>query len=1537
MKTASNGGLGFESRIRLDGLRKDAESLKNELRSASVSGTESMNALSKGAASAVEGMARRVSSSIKETEGEINSLSRKIIQQASLIKDIERDVATRKDVYNRSFGMNKTAAFGEYQAAKKALDEEKSALSGLNTERATARVRLTEMKQELRGYNAQLTQGNSLKRDMLGLLGKIGGVYALKRLGQEIIDVRGEMQMLSISFTTLLNSKEKADKLMGQLTQSVLTTPLQLTELAQGAKQLLAFGFQAEQVNDTLLKLGNIAKGLNIPLSDMVYLYGTTMTEGRLFARDLRQFTTRGIPLADELAKQFGVTKERVSELVSAGKVGFPQVEKALNSMTSEGGRFFNLMQEQVKSIPGQLSNLKDSLTMQFNDIGKSLEGAISGGITATKFLVDNLDVLGKMLVSLVATYGAYKTAIMLASIAQSAYGIKTLVLRNYLLLAQKAQAFLNATMLANPYVAATVAIFALVGIMWSLSDSTSAAEKAQKSLNETLEKAKNKKEEMTADAQKLVSIIRNETSSIYEQIKAWNELIKKYEFFSKYSMDDIKNMSEKDRNKLLAEFGVRTEKGIAGSDYEAELKNIERLEKRINNLRESAYKKGELPSGIGVLEKQLEAAKTKAEGLKGTIDEIANNEKQASILALPVADQLKYYNDEISKLIQSKKGLTGTIGDIATGMINTQIDTYQKKIDELKKNEVIKNESHWEKIKKDAEEALSGIDREIFKQLEKGNRKGVSAGILDIYDTNTKLKKQAEGMLDEKKSNTDPLKAQEELNQRQLTLLRSLERAKLDIMQEGRDKEIEEIRLTAQQKLDEIDKQEKELAKAYKAAKKAMPDADREKFTQQRGIVVSSAKTATDAVDIKYYNEIKEKERELSQVFLSENQKREQAIKDRYDAERKWANEMFGSGGMTQEQYNSFINLIDSAETEEIFADFRDKYKTAVEEIAEIERQALADKAKANTDAQRDLVEQWRKIQIENVQKSILDKNGLGGLLSGDMSDFILQEVKKGLPLFHSIAEASASQLLKAKEAIKGIKLPEKLLNELKEAGIDIAKLVELLEKAKDASTEQVDVELFEKLDKIVDKLAASLGKLGNSLEGLGGTAGEIGGAMSGLASSVGDVMAVFKKGADNTDRISAGINGLMNLASMVVNQIKANREEQERWTAAIAESVHQASLLRIEALNYKESNIFGIENPYARAIAGARQYTQSMSELNAAALKLNDGQIQTGTKKAVSGKNVMSGVGSGAALGAAIGGIAGAGVFSLPAAAIGAAIGAVVGGIVGLLSTKTVKVFESLKQKYGEIYNKDTFELNPKILADYSKLDEATKKLVDNWKEIKEKAKEAQEQMRQNFKDIAGDIGTKLSDSLENAFRDGKIFNAIDDFKGYMTKTIEDIISQLIFSAHFEAMFKELQQKFEDSFGESGDGTIIDDLIWFTQKYKEGLEDYNRDMQIAKDQLVKEGFDIFGSLERQGAKKGIANASQDSIDDLMGTAVNIQSHTYSLMNDFKTLLADTNALVRHTMNIDNNTKRLENIEQHMSDVKKGIDTINLKGVQLK
>ena len=108
----------------------------------------------------------------------------------------------------------------------------------------------------------------------------VGGIAVgamLKSWVQDIISVRGEFQQLEIAFTTMLGSAEKSAALMQQVTETAATTPFDLKGVANGAKQLLAYGESADKVNDTLVRLGNIASGLSLPLNDIVYLYGTTM------------------------------------------------------------------------------------------------------------------------------------------------------------------------------------------------------------------------------------------------------------------------------------------------------------------------------------------------------------------------------------------------------------------------------------------------------------------------------------------------------------------------------------------------------------------------------------------------------------------------------------------------------------------------------------------------------------------------------------------------------------------------------------------------------------------------------------------------------------------------------------------------------------------------------------------------------------------------------------------------------------------------------------------------------------------------------------------------------------------------------------------------------------------------------------------------------------------------------------------------------------------------------------------------------------
>ena len=247
------------------------------------------------------------------------------------------------------------------------------------------------------------------------------GLFAadkLKDFASAIATVRGEYQQLEIAFETMLGSKSQADALMAQLIDTAATTPFEMKEIAESSKMLLAYGMAADEVNGTLIRLGDIAAGLSIPIKDLAFLYGTTMVQGRLYTQDLNQFLGRGIPLADELAKQFGKNKSEVKKLVEEGKIGFPEVQKAIEALTNEGSKFGGLMEAQSKTIKGQKSNIEDAWEQMMNEIGRSQEENISGALDITGKLIENWKTIGKVLLYVISIYGAYKAATMLAAIA---------------------------------------------------------------------------------------------------------------------------------------------------------------------------------------------------------------------------------------------------------------------------------------------------------------------------------------------------------------------------------------------------------------------------------------------------------------------------------------------------------------------------------------------------------------------------------------------------------------------------------------------------------------------------------------------------------------------------------------------------------------------------------------------------------------------------------------------------------------------------------------------------------------------------------------------------------------------------------------------------------------------------------------------------------------------------------------------------------------------------------------------------------------
>lgn len=496
-----------------------------------------------------------------EVSKNVNALSASIIEQKGVVREIEADVKRLGDSYRTALKKGTSGAselLAELNAAKKSLDEEKSKLFQLNQEKAKAGLRVKALRGQYelmrKETNATLLSTNALTKG----LAAIGGTMAIKNFISQVVQTRGEFQQLEVSFETMLGSTEKARDLMLQLTKTAAVTPFDLKGVTDGAKQLLAYGVAADEVNDVLIHLGDIAAGLSLPLGDLVYLYGTTLTQGRMFTQDLRQFMGRGIPLAEELAKQFGVTKDKVQELVSTGKVGADEFKKAIMSMSSEGGKFGGLMEAKSKTIAGQISNIEDSIDTTFNKLGQQSEGVINTALSGISYLVENYEQVGKVILSVAGVYGTYKAALVAVIATEKIMAVSRLAHIKQTTLCQlatdiltKKMALLNATMLMNPWVLAATGIAACIAVMVNMKTETDRLREAEEDYQKAKDETIRKEQEHANKINELLQIAGDEAVATDTRKEALVKLEQQYpQIFAKYDTEyekllhirDIKN-----------------------------------------------------------------------------------------------------------------------------------------------------------------------------------------------------------------------------------------------------------------------------------------------------------------------------------------------------------------------------------------------------------------------------------------------------------------------------------------------------------------------------------------------------------------------------------------------------------------------------------------------------------------------------------------------------------------------------------------------------------------------------------------------------------------------------------------------------------------------------------------------------------------------------------------------------------------------------------------------------------------------------------
>lgn len=923
-------------------LRNEIDKLKKELKSMDATRSPaSFNALNSQLSASTQRMEALVSSAAKvgaemetgfkrkifDASQAVNGFTEKIIAQKTVVKDVEYNVKRLGDAYRIALKRNPLSASGkleEYNAARRALDEEKASLFGLTQQQAEARLSVKKLRDEYALYkddvkdvvNANEGFAISWKK----ALAIIGGVGVLKALGSEIVRVRGEFQSTQTAIETLVG-KDMAGNLIPQIKELAKISPLTMSDMVGAEKMMLGFNIQAEDTIKYLKALSDVSMGDSQRFNSLTLAFSQMSAAGKLMGQDLNQMINAGFnPLqimADKTGKSISILKEEMSK----GAISAEMVQQAFIDATSAGGKFYNMSENASKTINGQLSMMQDAINTVFNELGTKSEGVIMDGIQMTTSLIQNYETVGKVLTGLVVTYGAYRTAVMLVTAAESKHTLVEIGLTNARILARKAQLALNAAMLTNPYVAVATVVIGLTSAMWALHDSSTETEKAQRKFNEQQEEAAKQAQEHKQKIDALIQSSRDIALSDLQRGENLAALRSEYpKIFAQYDIETIKladilklkqQIAEEDAKRV----GEKQAKNL--SDIESEIKYYENLLKTLSGQQgiDGYVKKlKELRSTRNVM--LQEKGKSISEQFISSLKDIDISEfdRYISELEKRIKGQGENGSIKLRLPIDVKGSLSDEaiykVKDIKT-LIDTAKSTKQTRI-ESEKNKTTYQQD-YEKAKKDWEEAkkkLSEIEKDkskfTSKQYEEAKKRadttekaykdlgGVTGGSL------TKQENQAQ------KEAEAQIKQQERLSDQLLSLRRKNQQNEINLMVEGTEKKLAQIDLDYQKELDAIRKQEQEWTKANEGI-----------LTQEQSAQISLSYSQAENKRDKSISDVNKEELEAMNRYLKEYgtflQKKEAITKEYNDKIAKATTE--GDKKMLQKEMAEAIQNIDLSE----------------------------------------------------------------------------------------------------------------------------------------------------------------------------------------------------------------------------------------------------------------------------------------------------------------------------------------------------------------------------------------------------------------------------------------------------------------------------------------------------------------------------------------------------------------------------------------------------------------------------------------------
>ena len=1371
----------------------------------------------------------------------------------------------------------------------------------------------------------------------------------------QMVAVRSQFQQLEISFGTMLKSKEKANELMAQLTDLAAKTPFGLEEVSEGAKKLLAFQIPAQEVTETLRRMGDVASGLGVPMGQLIHVYGQVKAQGKLMTNDLYQFMNAGIPIIAELSKVVGKSETEIKDMVSAGKIGFTEIQAVIKNMTNEGGLFYNLMAEQSKSLGGQISNLKDNFDQMLNEIGKASEGIVSGAIKGVSFLVENYETIGKLIAGLIVSYGTYRAALIATAAVQQIVAARTAGMTvaemahyTWLVLVEKAQKLLNLTMLANPYALVAGALVGLVSYMVMFKKEATVAEQAQKSFNDEQERQKKVLEDERNEIEKLIEVVKDENAAKGQRINALNRLKDIYpDIFSKYKTEEelIRNIAKalKEVSNAQKEKDLKMDK-----DY------IERLQVQKRGL-QARLSGAANPVDIVNYKEQIQAIDiqidkaTKQHAWQSTlkrIDDIAelSADEQAKERKLMIEEYNRRHNAKQAKnqnlLREGEKqdlrkttpfGFTGyeNFSDADLGLIISksnqlaEADKQRNKILDTRNELLAKQKVLTSKISAiQSKGGQTQNDKDELKKLQ-DEKELVDKKLKGEY--NVQNKKNTSKTIKNSLPEFDTEKAQRDHNRQIQDDLFAREEARIKIMQDGADKRFAIIQL-------EYDKQEEEIRRRSEDQLAAFIETEKQKAEAQgKWKKGQDFDTNTEAIN-------------AEKARLAENEKT--LLADNAEYQR-----------MQQEQ---------------VYKDLLEKYQTYTDQRKAIEEKYNADiaalQAKLGADAP-----QVKKAQDEKARElkklDILYKKE--GTAIAKLFDNLRKKTVKEIRQTITDAEAEIDELAK-------------VLNMDDNANVEfITNLKQQLEQARD-TTDKSDTafgklgtnikNLFKSRPNTAEWQEAFNGML-SSAQSITGQFSQLGDEFERLGQSTGN--AALKALGENMQKVSSVLSKTLSFAQMgysvgkgwgaaigaviglfasgneIANKAKLENENKllqiSKSKLALQESYNQA-LYEERLLQKENSSIFGTKE-LANALGYMKEYKNQWDSFkNSINLRpaYSKEEIETRIQifKNQWGKSYGDGINE--KVKEVRKQMEDLRITDLNL--ISVATGSHTKGM--WWWKKTITEYSNILKAFPELTKGvDGLDVNlAKRILDTQEFSGTGKEKLQEIVNAYERAQEAQKKFNEYTKSTFGELGNSIIDSVYNSLQKGE--DAFESFAKTVGNVIGRLGKQLAYEQFVSEAFKNLQKKLTEA---SKDNNGSED---FARQSSQIVGEFGNAMKGKMgeiQQFLKDwnnmssglGFDFLNE-QRQAVEKGFARMSQDSADELNGqfrllTQIGAETKNAMLqtVKEFtemhKFLQTFSAQQLKHLAGIEVNTFQLHDMRKDIANMKAGINELTTKGIKIR